>query len=904
MPPRQLTAQIAENSPNVSALVARGVICIEENKIKYTLKQSKSYQWTDPEEWVRALTIGFLIVERGYPPARMNTEVVVPRRTPGDYADVAVYSDDRCRNPYLVVENKPWNQSTAARTQAIEQLFGNANSLRAPLGLYDDGSSSATFDVAGFPSTERRANRLGDRTAVPALYGLIPKYRLVAGRPHDIRPVSSQDLSTRIRRAHSIIWAGGRRDPLRAFDEWSKLLFAKVVDERSATSGTPRRFQIGTNETTASVASRVHSLFQEGARQDPSIFGSTTRIELPDNKVFDVVETIQDVSFTRTDLDSLGRAFENFFGSVFRGELGQYFTMRPLARFVVAILDIQPGDFVIDPTSGSGGFLLEALMQVWERVQTEYAGQPDGEIRRIQTDFALQRVFGIEIHDVLARICKINLLLHHDGHTNIEGDRSCLDSRFSLPRLQDWRQKFSRVVGNPPFGDDVESGDTDKLGENELGSFDVAMGRRKVPSEQVIIERSVVMLEHGGRFGLIVPDGLLNNQGEQSNCPRVRRFLARHGVPEAIVSLPDYAFRHSGAQNKTSILFFRRFTVDEMVFFEQIFERLNGEGKSEDESILEAHRALGSSVFLAEAEDIGYLPTGTATHANDLYRVDGAGIRPDDAMRGTILNEYRRFCDSPATYIGSTRPNCMGMTMVDLWSAHASRRLDPKYHLFKARERSATPAHWVSARIGDVMTRRVELIRPEGDPGREYSVMTIAQSGDIRQREAGKGNNPPEWLGMYFEDIQAQWYLARTKDVVFSSIDLWKGCIAVVPESFDGALVTKEFPIYEITDRRLLPEFLSALLRSRYYQRAFRAITTGHSNRRRTQTVDFEDLEIAFPSDPKEQRRLIRPLLNARRRVAGAAESLSGAMAVFDAVIDGKGDEGPPTVEGEEQPRF
>ena len=52
--------------------------------------------------------------------------------------------------------------------------------------------------------------------------------------------------------------------------------------------------------------------------------------------------------------------------------------------------------------------------------------------------------------------------------------------------------------------------------------------------------------------------------------------------------------------------------------------------------------------------------------------------------------------------------------------------------------------------------------------------------------------------------------------MVFSSIDLWKGCIALVPEDFDGALVTKEFPIYPVRDGRLSPAFLQALLRSRY----------------------------------------------------------------------------------------
>ena len=134
---------------------------------------------------------------------------------------------------------------------------------------------------------------------------------------------------------------------------------------------------------------------------------------------------------------------------------------------------------------------------------------------------------------------------------------------------------------------------------------------------------------------------------------------------------------------------------------------------------------------------------------------------------------------------------------------------------------------------------------------------------------------------------------------MFSSIDLWKGCVAVVPASFDGALVTKEFPIYEITDQRLRPEFVQTLLRTRYYQRAFRAITTGHSNRRRTQIADFEAIELAFPPDPEEQHRLIAGITEARGGIRAADEALRRELRVFSSVIDGRGDEELPAIDEE-----
>jgi type I restriction enzyme M protein len=887
--------------------IRRGIVTIDATRVNYRLNQQRSYSWTDPEEWVRAHSIAWLIIERDYPAGRIRTEVNVPRRTPSDFADIVVYHDDQCREPYLVIENKSSRQTERQRGQWIEQLFGNANSLRCPLALYDEGETSLLFDIANHPPTERTRNRLGDRNALPSQYGDLPEYSYIAGQHGDIEPVDTPFLSSRIRRAHYIIWAGGRRDPLLAFDEWSKLLFAKVMDERTTPTGQPRRFQLGVRETTAAVANRIHNLFQEAKRSDPTIFPASVGINLPENKIAQVVQTLEGISFTRTEVDTIGRAFEEFFGSVFRGELGQYFTMRQLARFTVAVLGIDHTDYVLDPTAGSGGFLLEALLQTWHRIDRDFGGQTEQMRERLKIDFALTHVYGIEIHEILARICKINLLLHHDGHTNIEADRSCLDSVFANPRLNNPESLFSCIVGNPPFGDEVKQNDEDHLGSNSLENFQIAYGRSKVDSEQVILERCIQLLEPGGRLGLILPDGLLNNQGMLSNCPQTRMMLATNGKVEAIISLPDYAFRKSGAQNKTSILFFRKFTLQEKQSFDRAYEIiLNNNVTGEQinnirrtltptefvaQAILQAN--LDYYTFLAEANHVGYTPTGALSPQNDLFNPAINGSLADD-QNGTILGEWRAFLSEGEDYIGQMIPDCMSIRFSQLWNAHASHRLDPKYHLFEREAHRDVPEGWVRGRIGDLLSRREDSVT-NFQPYRIYTVLTISQTGEIRAREAGKGNNPTAWTGDYFLEVSpGNWYEAHAGDVVFSSIDLWKGCIAVVPAGFDGGLVTKEFPIYRIVDERLTSEFLQTLLRSRYYQRAFRAITTGHSNRRRTQVPDFENLTIAFPPDPDSQRRLIQRIAEARDRKHDAQSALSMALLGFSNIIDGRGDEELP----------
>jgi type I restriction enzyme M protein len=484
------SAEDALADSHVAEAIRRSILKIDTKteRIVYYVKVQQEYSWRDPEEWVRAATVAWLVVDRGYPTNRIRLEVRVPRRRPNDHADIVVFRDDACRDPYLVVENKGAGQSTAAITQGVEQVFGNANSLAAPLALYDDSTHSLLFDRANHPPLERVANRLGSRIALPKQYGDIPVFTLVAGSQTDITPQPTNVVESKTRRAHSMIWSGGKRDPLKSFHEWSKLLFAKVVDERWTEDGKPREFQAGTNETVASVANRIHMLFATGCRQDPSIFPVGMHIELPDTKIEPVVRVLHDLSFIRTDVDSIGKAFEQFFSSVFRGGLGQYFTMRQLSRFAVAMLDVTHRDYVLDPTAGSGGFLLEILLQCWHRIDRDFAGRPS-ERERLKSDFALGHVYGIELHDIVARICKINLMLHHDGHTNIEGDRSCLDTTFTKDRLNPPKEKFSIVVGNPPFGTDIMEGEEDQLGGNSLEHFQIAKDRGKVDSEQVILER-------------------------------------------------------------------------------------------------------------------------------------------------------------------------------------------------------------------------------------------------------------------------------------------------------------------------------------------------------------------------------------------------------------------------------
>ncbi len=866
----------------------RGYLDLTGSRIRYNCAEIRECSYANPEERVRACVYSWLVVEKHYPRNAIKVEVRVPRRKPSDYADIVVYANSACRVPYLVVETKAPKQNEGAFLQAVEQAFGNANSLRdTTLALVDSGDRSMLFAVAGHPQDEREANHLGSRDALPASYGAVSAFRLVAGdREHDISPRTAAEVETLVRRVHGFIWAGGKRDPFTAFEEWCKMLFAKMHDERHTATGEPRQFQVGSGEENVTVAGRIRRLYADARAKDESIFRSD--LLLPDNKIAQVVQAIQDVAFAQADVDTLGTAFEGFFGSVFRGELGQYFTRREICRFVCGFLEPTERDKVLDPTCGSGGFLLETLIQVWRYIDDAFMGQPLDSKRKY--DFAWRNLVGIEIHATLGRICQTNLLIHKDGHTNVEVGRSCLDSVFDNKFLDHERPSFTVIVGNPPFGDKIKKGDKDQLGNNRLSAFELA-GDNHATSEIVILERSVKWLVPGtGRLGMVVPDGVLNNSSETSKCPALRRFLFCNTRILAIVSLPDHAFRRSGAQNKTSVLFVRRWYEHERAKMEQAVARHLRDAQAAGGKTAALHRAIGLAlkdvdypVFLAEADEIGYTPTGIATPLNDLY--SGTGFEVEDA-EDTILGQYRLFRAQPGAYTTCTQPSCTALFASELFAKHPSHRIDAKYFTFKRTEEMASRpgAH----RLGDLLARRRESIVPNDHPEREFKTITLTLEGEVTPREAGKGLNPPGWHGSYFSAGQ-KWFVVREGDIVVSRIDLWKGCIGVASPAFDGAIVTGEFPVYRVRPERASVvdgRFLQVLLRSRYFRRAIRAVTTGHSNRRRTQESDFFDLVVPLPA-LATQVEIADALEAVRGRRVDANADLRHRLNVFDRATEG-----------------
>ena len=500
---------------------------ITKNRITY-LVLGKSYDFADPEEPIRASTYIELVEEYKYPLNRINLEVPPPARAPPYPADIVVYEDDELEHPYLVAETKSASTDSKVK-EAKKEGLGNANLLNARYLLLVCESVELAFDLKQRPSLDTL-----DKYRIPLIpkfYGKVPQYRYKKGDPSfDLAKADLNTLMNRFQRCHDTIWEGGKRDPAEAFDEMSKLMFAKFYDERFRKIGEHYRFQIGTYENPFIISQRVREIYQEVQEKEPEIFKKP--IELPENIIYEVVDALQDISLKETDLDAKGRAYEKFLGKVFRGEFGQFFTPREIVDFMVRMVDVDVKDLVIDPACGSGGFLLYSMKLVNEKVEKNYSGDRDT-IRELEYDFSHDNVFGIEINDRIARVAMMDMVIHEDGHTNIECNDALIEYRNFDARRDIKPDKYDEVLTNPPFGSKEKRRQI--LKNLELGSKTTP--RKSQRKEILFVERCIDLGKPNGIIGMVLPDGILNNTRDAY----VRKFIRENSKILAIISLPAYA---------------------------------------------------------------------------------------------------------------------------------------------------------------------------------------------------------------------------------------------------------------------------------------------------------------------------------------------------------------------------
>jgi len=310
-----------------------------------------------------------------------------------------------------------------------------------------------------------------------------------------------------------------------------------------------------------------------GDRRDvvATVFKGTVNRMINGYLLRDIINKVNSIHFTSSEeIHTLGHLYESMLKEMrdVAGDSGEFYTPRPVVRFMVEVIDPRLGETVLDPACGTGGFLVESFKHLEKQCKTV----EDRQI--LQT----QSIFGGEAKPLPYLLAQMNLLLHGLESPKIDPLNSL---RFPLREIGD-RDRVDIILTNPPFGGEEERGILSNFPEDKQtsetallflqlimrklkrpGSPSPARGREPVLS---LSKEQGEGIYNGGRAAAVVPNGTLFGDGV---CARIKEELLKEFNLHTIVRLPNGVFAPY-TSIPTNLLFFDRSgPTEEIWYYEQ-----------------------------------------------------------------------------------------------------------------------------------------------------------------------------------------------------------------------------------------------------------------------------------------------------------------------------------------------
>lgn len=608
----------------------------KDGKIYCPLK--KAWHVSTPEERVRQYYIAILANKYGYSLEQMDQELKVNNSKRGQgkaRADIVIWKSEQDKKDkkaaFIVVECKAEN--VKVRVEDYYQGFNYASWAHAEFFVTTNEKETKYFNVdpAYLPQ------KLDEVVAIPTAKDVDDAARIEQIK-NQTKLFTRDEFTKTLRACHNIIRNNDKLSPEAAFDEISKLLFMKIRFERDnkgmkvftkqeyldAAQNHEKNVRPGLKGTDLYALSYMQFLFRTTKEffKDDRLFDDKDEINIRENSFIQILEKLETFNLSDTQDDVKGIAFEEFLGTTFRGELGQFFTPRTIVDFMTEILDPQEGEVICDPTCGSGGFLIKAFEYVREKIEADIRSKKDSlrlsiegndydalpEDKQVKISHSIDKmqaalnteldtgiegsrmyqlsrncIYGTDANPRMARTSKMNMIMHGDGHGGVHHHDGLLNVNGIF------EERFDVILTNPPFGQNVDRGQLiseadkftdeemkkkykkkygaaydealkqvdDHIGESLLSLYD--LGNTSTLTEVLFMERCLRLLKKGGRMGMVLPEGVLNNK----NLQAVREYFEGKAKIILICSIPQDVFIAAGATVKPSLVFMRRFTNDE-----------------------------------------------------------------------------------------------------------------------------------------------------------------------------------------------------------------------------------------------------------------------------------------------------------------------------------------------------
>jgi type I restriction enzyme M protein len=673
------------------------------------------------EEAVRSFVLTRLVNELGYAPSRIEIEREYTAGRPHTVTSrIDVIVRDAGCNAFLFIELKsPSDYATIDKDAVIgEQLYKLAGMERTEgnsvkyLVLYTVSDSGGKLsddciiiDSEKFPTFSRWVD--ADRESVnelPKRYGKAQKRPYIKASEKDLETNFTHDILDRLQTdLHNVLWGGGGTDDNEVFASLTNLILAKIQDENEKEDGDTYDFQslafakdggeeFESNET---LFDRINELYRRALKAKLYISDDAElrKSYVIDTKKFSLsklkytVQKLEGLSFidgknSFSGKDILGDFFEGIIRNGFKQSKGQFFTHINVVKFMLWALQIdrlaikrirddKEIPYMIDPSAGSGTFLLEYMKFITQNVKYRFRSEL-GNSRAVKDKldtwfypdyhehiWAKDYIYASEINFNLGTAIKVNMILHGDGSTNIfvkdgllpfsryEKEtapnaliRSVIDELYkgSNGKGLEVNGQFDLILTNPPFSVELDN-DTKKT-----LSTGFIFGNKK-NSENLFIERWYQLLRENGRLAAVLPESVFDTTENKY----IRLFLYRYFIIKAVVSLPQLTFEPF-TSTKTSILFARKKTRAELERWDELWAEAGKEYstlKTRAENLLAVYNGKKQKNKLSSIKDL------TEREETDILRrvlKNYLTERDNELDRDGLIKKYRTEIEDVCEY--------------------------------------------------------------------------------------------------------------------------------------------------------------------------------------------------------------------------------------------------------------
>lgn len=252
----------------------------------------------------------------------------------------------------------------------------------------------------------------------------------------------------------------------------------------------------------------------------------SNRRKVKDNQLVNLIHHFNRHRLTNEDFefpDLLGAAYEYLikdFADSAGKKGGEFYTPSQVVRLLVHIIKPQEGQYVYDPTCGSGGMLIQSK---------QYLGETGQNLRNLA-------LYGQDNNGTVWAICKMNMFLHNINDAKIE-----LEDTIQNPQFLEngYIKKFNRVIANPPFSQNYERA-TMQFRERFRYGFAPQTGKK---ADLMFAQHMIASLKDDGLMATIMPHGVLFRGGAEK---AIREGIVRDGIIDAIIGLPPHLFYGTG----------------------------------------------------------------------------------------------------------------------------------------------------------------------------------------------------------------------------------------------------------------------------------------------------------------------------------------------------------------------